>query len=59
MHIPRYKLIVQTTIGQVKGQGAFIGSRSMWDTANDNAASYAFKNEEIFCTVMVFALYLE
>jgi len=59
LKIPRYKVVLQSVIGEVKGQGAYIASRCLWDTETDNYSSYSFKNQTLFCTIMVFGLYLE
>mmetsp|Transcript_14878 Transcript_14878/g.20991 ORF Transcript_14878/g.20991 Transcript_14878/m.20991 type:complete len:133 (+) Transcript_14878:34-432(+) len=59
LNIPRYKLVLQSVIGEVKGQGAYIASRCLWDTETDNYASYSCKNSSLFCVLMVFGLYLE
>jgi len=59
LRIPRYKIVLQSVIGEVKGQGAYIASRCLWDTETDNYASYSVKNSTLFCSVMVFGLYLE
>ena len=40
----RYKIIVQTTIGENKQQGVLITSRCLWEQVYDNYASYSFKN---------------
>jgi tctex1 domain-containing protein 2 len=37
-HVPRYKLVVQVTVGQMKDQGVRVASRCLWDTATDNYA---------------------
>jgi hypothetical protein len=58
LNIPRYKLVVQCVIGELKGQGAFLSSRCLWDTDSDNYATYTLKTQSLFCTVMVFGLYL-
>lgn len=55
----RYKLAVQSVIGEVKSQGCAVASRCLWDTETDNYASFSYKNETLFCVVMVFGLYLE
>merc|ERR1712146_424231 len=55
----RYKIIIQTVIGQVKDQGAYVTSRCLWDVQKDNYASYWFKNDSLFCVCMVFGLYNE
>lgn len=57
--LPRYKIVVQAVVGQVSGQGATVASRCLWDVKTDNSASYSYKNETLFCTVVVFGTYLE
>lgn len=59
LNIPRYKIVLQSVIGEVKGQGAYIASRCLWDTETDNYASYSMKNASLFCVLMVFGMYLE
>jgi hypothetical protein len=59
LNIPRYKVVLQSVIGEVKGQGAHIASRCLWDTETDNYASFSMRNSSLFCTVMVFGCYLE
>jgi len=59
LNIPRYKVVLQSVIGEVKGQGAYIASRCLWDTETDNYSSYSMKNSSLFCVLMVFGLYLE
>jgi hypothetical protein len=49
----RYKLLVQVTIGEKKGQGIRLASRCMWDTSTDNCASESFETEAIFCVAQV------
>ena len=38
LNIPRYKVIVQVTVGQMLDQGVRVVSRCLWDTATDNYA---------------------
>mmetsp|Transcript_18404 Transcript_18404/g.27813 ORF Transcript_18404/g.27813 Transcript_18404/m.27813 type:complete len:114 (-) Transcript_18404:180-521(-) len=59
LNMPRYKIIVQVTVGQVKDQGVRVCSRCLWDTSVDNYASTNFENESIWCSTMVFGLYTE
>jgi tctex1 domain-containing protein 2 len=42
--IPRFKIVVQTTIGQLADQGIRIASRCLWDVSTDNYASASYKN---------------
>lgn len=55
----RYKIVVQTTLGQMKDQGIRVASRCLWDPSTDNYASAQFTNATIFCSVLVFALYMD
>ncbi len=59
LKIPRYKLIVQVTIGQRKDQGVRITSRCLWDTSTDQYASTHYQNEHIWASALVFGLYTE
>ena len=44
LNIPSYKIVVQTVIGEIGGQGVRIASKSLWDDKNDNWASYTYSN---------------
>ena len=55
----RYKLVIQVTLGQKKGQAMRIVSRCLWDTATDSFASEYFENESLYCVCQVFGLYFE
>ena len=57
--IPNYKVVVQTVIGQVQGQGVRVASKCLWDDQNDNYASYTYTNNSLFCTGIVFGIYYE
>lgn len=59
MGYPRYKLLVQVTVGQRAGQCLRLATRCLWDTAADNSCSACFENESMFCVAMVFGLYYE
>uniref|UniRef100_A0A7S1G226 Dynein light chain n=1 Tax=Bicosoecida sp. CB-2014 TaxID=1486930 RepID=A0A7S1G226_9STRA len=59
LNVPRYKIIVQVTLGEVKSQGVRVASRCLWDTDTDNYCSYSHKSETMWCVVMVFGTYTE
>ncbi|CAM9245675.1 unnamed protein product [Discosporangium mesarthrocarpum] len=59
LNIPRYKIVVQVTIGEMKNQGVRVASRCLWDTATDNYASVDFKTQSLWCSAMVFGVYTE
>lgn len=44
MNVPRYKIIVQTTIGELKDQGIRVASRCLWDVSTDNYTSVSYTN---------------
>lgn len=49
----RYKVVVQTTIGQMRDQGIRIASRCLWDPTTDNYASCSFSNVSLSICVNV------
>jgi hypothetical protein len=55
----RYKVVVQTTIGQHRDQGIRVASRCLWDPTTDNYASCNYSNATLFCSVLIFALYTD
>ena len=59
LNIPRYKIVVQVTTGQMKDQGATVTSRCLWDTATDNYATVNFQNQHIWASAIVFGLYID
>ncbi|XP_057696017.1 dynein light chain Tctex-type protein 2B isoform X1 [Corythoichthys intestinalis] len=44
----RYKLVVQVTIGEQRGQGVKMSSRCLWDADTDNYAEDVFMNASTF-----------
>lgn len=44
MSIPRYKIVVQVSIGEVKNQTVRVTSKCLWDSENDNYCSVTSKN---------------
>ena len=47
LNIPSYKIVVQTVVGEIGGQGVRIASKSLWDDKNDNWASYTYSNVSV------------
>lgn len=58
-NVPRHKIIAQVAIGRNDGQGVRVASKSLWDTASDNWASYSLRTSSLFAVAMVFGLYYE
>ena len=56
---PSYKMVIQSVIGQVAGQGVRVASKCLWDSANDNYSNFTYSNSSLFCTVMIFGIYYE
>ena len=57
-------------LGELKGQGLKVTSKSLWDIEHDNHASYTYRNvnnnlvvlifkETLFCVAMIFGTYFE
>ena len=59
MNFPRHKLVCFVVIGERKDQGAFVGSRCVWNKGFDSFASSSFKNDTLFAVGVVFAVFLE
>ncbi|KAK3592087.1 hypothetical protein CHS0354_019343 [Potamilus streckersoni] len=55
LNYDRYKIICIVHLGELKGQGLSIASRSSWDCNLDNYASYSSQKENTFCTAVVYA----
>ncbi len=58
LNLPRYKYIVQVSIGEQKGQGVRVGCKCFWDFDTDHCATETFINDSIFCLCTVYAVYL-
>ena len=59
LNIPRYKVVVQVTIGSKNDQGVRIASRCLWNVGTDNYASFSYTNAGLWCNAMVFGVYME
>lgn len=59
LNLPRYKIVTQVIIGQMKDQGVSITSRCMWEPSSDNYTSASFKNKFIWASAMVFGIYTD
>ncbi len=57
LKLSRYKIIVQTLIGEKRGQGVRFGMRSFWDPNTDFSASASFANESLFASVVAFGVW--
>eukprot|EP00826_Nyctotherus_ovalis_P053302 TRINITY_DN6903_c0_g1_i8.p1 TRINITY_DN6903_c0_g1~~TRINITY_DN6903_c0_g1_i8.p1 ORF type:complete len:124 (+),score=40.39 TRINITY_DN6903_c0_g1_i8:46-417(+) len=58
MNKPRYKIVVQVTIGHNIGQGVRIGAKCLWDSKNDHYVSETFVSENIYAVATAFLVYL-
>lgn len=59
MGFERYKIIVQSVVGEMRGQSVRVASRSLWDDKSDNFASEELRTPNIYGCVMVYGLYFE
>ena len=57
MNFERYKVVVQTVIGEQHGEGVKMGMRCLWDSDTDTYASDVFINDSMFCVAAVYGVY--
>lgn len=57
--MPRYKIIVQTVIGEKVGQLLRIASRCLWDPKTDNMISVNYETKDMVAVVTVYGVYLD
>ena len=58
-HMPRYRIVVQTVIGQQCEQQLRIVSRCLWDANTDNMISVNYETQDLIGVVIVFGVYLD
>ena len=56
---PRYKFIVQLTLGEKRNQGIKVASKCFWDTERDNFATETVTSSTLFAVATVYGLYYE
>jgi hypothetical protein len=54
----RYKYVVQVALDQQKGQGVQAATRCFWDFETDAVAFEQFVNDNLFCLVTAYGIYL-
>jgi hypothetical protein len=57
--LPRYKIIIQTVIGQKNEQLLRIASRCLWDPKTDNMLSVNYETKDMIALLNVYAVYFE
>lgn len=55
----RFKYVATVTIGELKGQGARVASRFLWNEKHDNWVDAVFTNPYIYAVAVVYAVYQE
>ncbi|CAH2100287.1 unnamed protein product [Euphydryas editha] len=58
LDMKRYKILVQTTVLEMKGAGIKCGQRCLWDPETDDYVDELFRNDTIFCHTVVYGVYL-
>ena len=59
MDMPRYKIVCLVTMGQIADECVQFVSRCVWSADTDNYASKTYRNNSLFCTVVVYGVYFE
>ena len=54
----RYKYIVQVILGVQKGQGVQTGCKNFWDVDSDSLAFEQYVDDNLFCLVTVWGVYV-
>jgi len=55
----RFRVVVQVTLGQKKGQDFICGTRSLLNSSSDNFAEAIWETDEIFVVVVVHGIFTE
>ncbi|XP_026484736.1 dynein light chain Tctex-type protein 2B-like [Vanessa tameamea] len=58
LDMKRYKILVQTTLLEMKGAGFKCGQRCIWDPETDYYTDELFRNDTIFCHTVVYGVYM-
>lgn len=59
VQLPRYKLIIQTVIGQKLEQLLLVTSRCLWDVKTDNMLTVNYETKDMVAIVIVYAVYFD
>eukprot|EP00249_Psilotum_nudum_P004137 c17673_g1_i1 orf=247-606(-) len=57
MEYERYKIVVQATIGERRGQSFQMACRCFWDPKTDDYAEETFLSDNVFAVAVAFAVY--
>uniref|UniRef100_A0A1I7Z7P5 Tctex1 domain-containing protein 4 n=1 Tax=Steinernema glaseri TaxID=37863 RepID=A0A1I7Z7P5_9BILA len=57
LKLPRYKYVVQVSLGEQRGQGLTINSGVFWDSDTDATVGLLYHRDTFFCQVTVYAVY--
>ncbi|KAG4090762.1 Tctex1 domain-containing protein 2 [Neocallimastix lanati (nom. inval.)] len=57
LELPRYKYVVNVVLGEMKGEGARMACRCLWDSDTDNLAQDIYTNETLFCVAVAFGVF--
>ncbi|XP_041974590.1 dynein light chain Tctex-type protein 2B-like [Aricia agestis] len=58
LDMKRYKILVQTTIVEMKGAGIKSVQRCIWDPETDSYADDLYRNDSICCYTVVYGTYM-
>ncbi|CAB3257271.1 unnamed protein product [Arctia plantaginis] len=58
LDMKRYKILVQTTLIEMKGAGVKCGQRCIWDPETDDYIDDSYKNDTIYCYTIVYGVYM-
>lgn len=59
LNFPRYRIVVNTIIGQCNEQAVEMASRCIWNDSTDTFTSVSYKNETMFSVVTIHGVYFD
>ena len=58
LKLNRYKIIVQTYIGEQKNQGMSLVNKCFWDSQTDHVITEKYSNDVVFVVLVVYLVYV-
>lgn len=59
LNIPRYKIVVHVTIGEVGSHSLLQASRCMWNTDMDTHCTVEYKNQSLYACATIYVIYVD
>ena len=57
LDLPRYKIVIQLSLGENMGQAVRVGSQSLWESEVDNTAEITHFTESVWASLVIIGYY--